>query len=140
MRPIFLAGLCWLLGFTTTASAHDWYTGLTSPTGERCCNGLDCEAVDQRYNGQSRQLELGIGGNWYPIEFEQAPLGALHRRPGPCLLRAPLARAPDDARVPVHHPARRGVSGSQRLPLIKPGAPPAGGPPWLSPGCQPSVA
>jgi hypothetical protein len=56
MRPIFLAGLCWLLGFDTTASAHDWYTGLTSPTGERCCNG------------QSRQLELGIGGNWYPIE------------------------------------------------------------------------
>lgn len=68
MRPIFLAGLCWLLGCTTTASAHDWYAGLTSPTGERCCNGLDCEAVDQRYNGQSRQLELGIGGNWYPIE------------------------------------------------------------------------
>jgi hypothetical protein len=68
MRPIFLAGLCWLLGFTTTTSAHDWYAGLTSCTGERCCNGLDCEAVDQRYNGQSRQLELEIGGNWYPIE------------------------------------------------------------------------
>jgi hypothetical protein len=63
MRPIFLAGLCRLLGFTASASAHDWYTGLISPTGKWCCNGRDCEAVDQRYNGESRRLELGIGGH-----------------------------------------------------------------------------
>ena len=58
---------CCLAGLAP-ASAHDWYTGLTSPTGETCCNGRDCQAVDERYDPQTQRHEIGIEGVWVPVD------------------------------------------------------------------------
>lgn len=62
------------LGFIAVLSsvgptmAHDWYSGLKSPAGERCCNEQDCEPVGHRYNRATGRLELDIQGVWVPID------------------------------------------------------------------------
>ncbi len=65
------------------AAAHDWYEGLRSPGGERCCTGRDCQRVDHRYNPETRRLELGIEGVWVPVDPARlvavpSPDGAAH--------------------------------------------------------------
>ncbi len=50
------------------ASAHDWYTGLTSPGGDRCCTDRDCQAVDHRYDPETGRLEVGIEGLWVLVD------------------------------------------------------------------------
>lgn len=53
---------------TSTSSAHDWFSDLKSPSGDRCCTDRDCEYADHRYNPQSRRLEVGIEGMWLPVD------------------------------------------------------------------------
>lgn len=72
---------CWTMA--GPAVAHDWYSGLTSPTGERCCTGHDCQAVDQRYNPATHRLEIGIEGAWVPVDSAKlvtmpSPDGSAH--------------------------------------------------------------
>lgn len=50
------------------AAAHDWYEGLTSPAGERCCNGRDCVPVGHRYASGSGRLEVEIDGRWVAVD------------------------------------------------------------------------
>jgi hypothetical protein len=52
----------------STASAHDWFGDLKSPTGERCCTDRDCRPADHRYNPQSHRLEIGVEGFWLPVD------------------------------------------------------------------------
>ena len=69
MRPRVLALLALSVTTATTAEAHSWYEGLTSPSGERCCSGPpDCPPVPQRYNAQTRRTEVGIDGLWVPVD------------------------------------------------------------------------
>jgi hypothetical protein len=62
---IFIVTLC--VG-VSTASGHDWFEALKSPTGTRCCTDRDCEHADHRYNPQSHRLEIGIEGMWLPVD------------------------------------------------------------------------
>ena len=93
MRPRFLPPLA-LLGAVLaagSASAHDWYRGLTSPlTGSSCCSSRDCEPVPSRFvNGE---LQLYGNGVWTPALRDAflgvaAPDAQVHacwanRRPG----------------------------------------------------------
>ena len=45
----------------STSSAHDWFGGLKSPTGQQCCTNQDCLPADHRYNPQSHRLEIRAG-------------------------------------------------------------------------------
>jgi hypothetical protein len=62
---IALAALVMLPG---SAAAHDWLTGLTSPTGEPCCREDDCPAVDHRYDAATGRLEVAIEGMWVSVD------------------------------------------------------------------------
>ena len=57
-----------LLLAANPASAHDWYSDLWSPSGERCCTSRDCRPVDHRYDRETGRLELGIEGVWVPVD------------------------------------------------------------------------
>lgn len=48
--------------------AHDWYTGLESPAGERCCSDRDCVPVAHRYVSATQRVEVRIDGVWWPVE------------------------------------------------------------------------
>lgn len=66
-----------------SAAAHDWYTELSSPQGEACCNDLDCEPVPMRHNSETSTLELELGGLWIPVDWSKvldrpSPDGAAH--------------------------------------------------------------
>ncbi len=63
VAAVLLAGLA-----PAAAEAHDWYSGLRSPSGDRCCTDRDCQRVDHRYNPETRRLELGIEGVWVPVD------------------------------------------------------------------------
>lgn len=83
-RRAALAGVPLALGLLAApAAAHDWYTGLASPSGERCCTENECEPVDHRYDPESHRLEVGINGVWVPVDPAKvvavpSPDGAAH--------------------------------------------------------------
>jgi hypothetical protein len=67
-RTKALVGACISVSLcTSSAVAHDWYTGLVDPiTGNSCCGGQDCRPVpreDVRL-GQDGDLELFLDGAW----------------------------------------------------------------------------
>lgn len=65
IRPLTVAA-CLLAA--TSASAHDWYSGLKAPGGGMCCSDRDCRPVDHRYNPGTRRLELSLDGVWTPVD------------------------------------------------------------------------
>jgi len=72
-----------LLPSAGAVEAHDWYTGLTSPAGEPCCSGRDCEPADHRYDRATGRLEVEIAGTWVPVDSRAvlsvpAPDGRAH--------------------------------------------------------------
>jgi hypothetical protein len=60
-------------GFFTLAAAaaplaaHDWYTGLSSPAGDRCCTNRDCLPVAHRYDRETHRLQVRLEGAWWPV-------------------------------------------------------------------------
>ena len=62
---ILLVALC---AGISTASGHDWFSDLLSPTGVQCCTDRDCRPAGHRYNPQSRRLEIGIEGLWLGVD------------------------------------------------------------------------
>ena len=91
-------GLTVLVAKTAPSAAHDWYSGLVSPTGQRCCSGRDCVPVAHRYNPGTH------GGNRYPGR------GSVAGRHRARLFRKSLARPRADAGDPLHHSAGRGIT------------------------------
>ena len=66
MRPgcVILTALC---AAGSPVVAHDWYEGLTSPSGTRCCDRRDCVPVGHRYDPAGRRLEVELEGRWVPV-------------------------------------------------------------------------
>jgi hypothetical protein len=65
------------------ASAHEWYSGLRSPSGAPCCNERDCRPVASRVNPLTRREEIWANGAWYPLEYDRvlpfsSPDGGYH--------------------------------------------------------------
>lgn len=56
------------LAVVLSAEAHDWYTELTSPSGEACCTSRDCQPADHRYDSISGRLEVRVAGMWVPVD------------------------------------------------------------------------
>ena len=53
------------------ARAHDWYTGLRSPSGVECCGGRDCRPVPFRVNPDTGQEEIEANEAWRPVERDK---------------------------------------------------------------------
>ncbi len=53
------------------AVAHDWYTGLVSPNGTKCCDERDCHPVPYRLNAKTGREEIEANGRWWPIEHDK---------------------------------------------------------------------
>ena len=68
-RRILLGAL--LVLHPTGAGAHDWYDGLTSPTGLVCCSERDCRSVPYRLNAASGLEEIRANGRWWPVEYDK---------------------------------------------------------------------
>jgi hypothetical protein len=66
-----LVGACIVSLCTSSALAHDWYTGLVDPvTGSSCCGGQDCHPVPRENirfaaNGD---MELFLDGGWRHVD------------------------------------------------------------------------
>jgi len=59
---------------TSSARAHDWYTGLVDPvTGYSCCGGYDCHPVARENIRVSRNgdMELFLDGGWRHVDPEK---------------------------------------------------------------------
>lgn len=66
------------------AGAHDWYAGLRSPSGERCCQGRDCRPVAMCV-GWDRREGLLVGDACLPIPWDKVlPLASPDGRPHAC--------------------------------------------------------
>jgi hypothetical protein len=59
------------LTLTSPILAHDWFSELHSPAGQKCCGENDCRPVESRYNAQSGQLELRLDRMWVPIDYNK---------------------------------------------------------------------
>jgi hypothetical protein len=59
------------VAFSVSAVAHEWYTGLRSPSGAPCCNERDCRPVAYRINPDTGREEINANGVWYPGRVRQ---------------------------------------------------------------------
>jgi hypothetical protein len=59
------------LALTSPSLAHDWFSELHSPAGQKCCGDNDCRPVESRYNARSGQLELRLDRIWVPIDYDK---------------------------------------------------------------------
>ena len=50
---------------SSSAAAHEWYTGQRSPSGRECCGAQDCRPTTARLNEQG-ELEVLSNGVWFP--------------------------------------------------------------------------
>jgi hypothetical protein len=71
------------VAFSVSAVAHEWYTGLRSPSGAPCCNERDCRPVAYRINPDTGREEINANGVWYPVEYDKvlpfsSPDGTYH--------------------------------------------------------------
>ena len=70
-RAKVLAGACIISLCTSSAFAHDWYTGLVDPvTGSSCCGGQDCRPVPReniRF-AENGDMELFLDGRWRHVD------------------------------------------------------------------------
>jgi hypothetical protein len=88
MRPLVPLLAVMVAAGTAQASAHDWYEGLRSPTGLRCCDRRDCRLVPYRLNGETGQEEIEANGRWWPVEHDKVlPLTAPDGKAHACWLR-----------------------------------------------------
>ena len=53
------------------AGAHDWYRGLESPSGLRCCEERDCRPVPYRLNAEAGREEIEANGRWWTVEYDK---------------------------------------------------------------------
>jgi hypothetical protein len=65
------------------ADAHDWYTGLHSPSGIDCCGRQECRPVPYRLNEETGQEEIEANEAWWPVEYDKvlpffSPDGSAH--------------------------------------------------------------
>ena len=60
-----------VLILTSPSLAHDWFSELRSPTGQKCCGQNDCPPVQSRYNAKSGQIELQLDPMWVPIDYKK---------------------------------------------------------------------
>jgi hypothetical protein len=60
------------VSFRPLGRAHDWYTGLRSPTGVECCSERDCRPVPYRLNPDTKQEEIEANEAWRPVEYDKA--------------------------------------------------------------------
>jgi hypothetical protein len=65
LNPVHAAALMVLLT-ANPAPAHDWYTGLQSPSGIACCNNGDCQRVGHRYSVEDGH-EIQIDDQWVRV-------------------------------------------------------------------------
>jgi hypothetical protein len=49
------------------AAAHDWYSGLQTPSGVSCCNDGDCQRVGHRYSAETGH-EIEIDDLWVRVD------------------------------------------------------------------------
>lgn len=49
------------------AMAHDWYSGLQTPSGVSCCNDGDCQRVGHRYSAETGH-EVEIEDQWVRVD------------------------------------------------------------------------
>jgi hypothetical protein len=83
MRLHVLTMICIATAAPSLGGAHDWYTGLRSPTGVECCGGRDCRPVPFRLNPDTRQEEIEANEAWRPVEHDKvlpfpSPDGGAH--------------------------------------------------------------
>ena len=66
-----LVGACIVSLCTSSAFAHDWYTGLVDPgTGYSCCGGQDCRPVPReniRF-AKNGDMEFFLDGGWRHVD------------------------------------------------------------------------
>jgi hypothetical protein len=67
--PALTIGL--MLATAAPARAHDWYTGLLSPSGLKCCDDRDCRPVPYRLNVETGREEIEANGRWWPVELDK---------------------------------------------------------------------
>ena len=67
--PALTIGL--MLATAASATAHDWYTGLLSPSGLECCDDRDCRPVPYRLNAETGREEIEANGKWWPVELDK---------------------------------------------------------------------
>lgn len=65
---VMLAVSAGLLVVASPAAGHDWYVGLVSPAGERCCSDRDCQPVDHRYDARTGALEVAVEEVWVQVD------------------------------------------------------------------------
>ena len=83
MRLYVLTAMLIAAAAPSLGGAHDWYTGLRSPTGIECCGERDCRPVPYRLNPDTRQEEIEANEAWRPVEYDKvlpfpSPDGGAH--------------------------------------------------------------
>ena len=63
MRSLFVLVVVFVAtaASASPAVAHEWYTGLRSPSGAPCCNDRDCRPVAYRINPDTGREGLAPG-------------------------------------------------------------------------------
>ena len=54
---------------TSSAGAHDWYTGLSSLRSANCCNNRDCRPVESRFTADGVR-EILVRDEWQTVKPE----------------------------------------------------------------------
>src|SRR5258708_18915133 len=70
-----LVGACIVSLCTSSALAHDWYTGLIDPvTGSSCCGGQDCHPVPRENIrvAENGGIELFLGWGGRPLDPQRS--------------------------------------------------------------------
>ena len=66
LNPVHIAMLVVPLS-AGPAAAHDWYSGLQTPSGVSCCNDGDCQRVGHRYSAETGH-EIEIEDQWVRVD------------------------------------------------------------------------
>ena len=66
LNPVHVAAM--IISLTANpAPAHDWYSGLQTPSGVACCNDGDCQRVGHRYSAADGH-EIQIDDHWVRVD------------------------------------------------------------------------
>ena len=66
LNPVHVAAT--IISLTANpAPAHDWYSGLRTPSGVACCNDGDCQRVGHRYSAADGH-EIQIDNHWVRVD------------------------------------------------------------------------
>jgi hypothetical protein len=83
MRLPVLTTMLIVTAAPSLVGAHEWYTGLRSPTGVDCCGESDCHPVSYRLNPHTGRQEINANDKWHPVEHDKvlpfpSPDGRVH--------------------------------------------------------------